>query len=395
MTAERRLKHAYNIEDLRRMARARLPQGLFDFVDRGAEDEVSLRANRAAFERIEFEPRIGVDVSTLDITTTVFGQPVQAPLAIGPTGMTSMLWYDGEYQQAQAAAAHGVPFTLSMVSLTSVERIGSIPGLILWAQIYMMKDKGLTDAYLARADAAGARVLLLTMDLSVPPNREYLGRSGFTPPYKLTARNAVDYLQHPAWLLGCVGRYARNGGIPGFANMPEGRGGPINRIETYKDMAVSSALSWADVERLRRAWPHKLVLKGLSAPQDAVIAADMGVDGVVVSNHGGRGLDGSAPSIERLPAVAEAAGHRLTVMMDGGVRRGSDVVKAVGLGAQMVLSGRPTLYGAAAGGGAGVSRTLDILKSETQRVLGLLGCRRWSDLQPEHLRLPPSMVRSA
>ena len=376
---------AYNIGDLREIARRRVPKGMFEFVDRGAEDEVALRNNRTAFERIRLKPRALVDVSKRSQEITLFGNPQQMPIAIAPTGSAGLMWYEGEIALARAAAAAGIPFTLATGSMTAMETIAAQAGGRLWFQLYLWPDRSLSHKLVERASAAGFEALVVTVDGAVPGNREYNLRNGFTVPFTFTRRNVTDVLMHPGWMLGVLARYVCTSGIPRYENYPSEFKHRITAQPMGKGMLLNDSLTWDDLRVLRGMWPRTLIVKGILHPQDAVLAADCGADGVVVSNHGGRNLDSSMAPIEVLPDVVDAVGKRLTVIVDSGFRRGSDVVKALALGAKAVLIGRPTLYGTAAGGEAGAARAIAIFREEIDRVLALLGCPRIAALNREYL----------
>ena len=376
---------AYNIEDLREIARRRVPKGMFEFVDRGAEDEVALRNNRTAFERIRLKPRTLVDVSRRSQEITLFGKPQQMPIAIAPTGSAGLMWYDGEIALARAAAAAGIPFTLATGSMTAMETIAAQAGGRLWFQLYMWPDRQLSHKLVERARAAGYEALMVTVDGAVSGNREYNLRNGFTVPFSFTPRNVSDVLMHPDWLLGVLARYMLTTGMPRYENYPSEFKQRITAQPMGKGMLLNDSLNWDDLRVLRKMWPRTLIVKGILHPQDAVLAADCGADGIVVSNHGGRNLDSSMAPLEVLPEVVAAVGSRITVIVDSGSRRGSDVVKALALGARAVLIGRPTLYGTAAGGEAGAARAIAIFREEIDRVLALLGCPDIAALNGEFL----------
>jgi len=376
---------AYNIDDLREIARRRVPKGMFEFVDRGAEDEVALRNNRTAFERIKLRPRTLVNVSKRSQEITLFGNPQQMPIAIAPTGSAGLMWHDGEIALARAAAAAGIPFTLATGSMTAMETIAAQAGGRLWFQLYMWPDRSLSHKLVERAKAAGYEALVVTVDGAVSGNREYNLRNGFTIPFSFTRRNVTDVLMHPEWLLGVLARYVFTTGMPRYENYPSEFKYRITAQPMGKGMLLNDSLDWDDLRVLRRMWPRTLIVKGILHPQDAVLAADCGADGIVVSNHGGRNLDSSMAPIEVLPEVVDAVGKRITVIVDSGFRRGSDVVKALALGAKAVLIGRPTLYGTAAGGEAGAARAIAIFRDEIDRVLALLGCPGIAALDREYL----------
>lgn len=376
---------AYNIEDLREIARRRVPKGMFEFVDRGAEDEVALRNNRTAFERIRLKPRALIDVSKRSQEITLFGKPQKMPIAIAPTGSAGLMWHDGEIALARAAAAAGIPFTLATGSMTAMEKIAAQAGGRLWFQLYMWPDRSLSHKLVERASTAGFEALVVTVDGAVSGNREYNLRNGFTIPFTFTRRNVSDVLMHPEWLLGVLARYVFTTGMPRYENYPSEFKHRITTQPMGKGMLLNDSLTWDDLRVLRRMWPRTLIVKGILHPQDARLAADCGADGIVVSNHGGRNLDSSMAPIEVLPEIVDAVGKRITVIVDSGFRRGSDVVKALALGARAVLIGRPTLYGTAAGGEAGAARAIAIFREEIDRMLALLGCPGIAALNREYL----------
>ena len=385
---------AYNIADLRRMALKRVPKGLFEFVDRGTEDEVSLRNNRAVFERIRLKPRTLVDVSKRNQEVSLFGRKHKMPIVIAPTGTAGLMWYEGEIALARAAAEAGIPFTLATGSMTSMEKVAEQAGGTLWFQLYMWPDRSLSHKLVERAQAAGYEALVVTIDGVVPGNREYNLRNGFTIPFTFTRGNITDVLLHPRWLLGVLARYLLTTGMPRYQNYPTDikyriTAGPMGRSSMRND-----SLNWDDLRALRKLWPHRLLVKGLLHPQDAAMAADCGADGVIVSNHGGRNLDTAISPIEALPEVVDAVGKRVTVLVDSGFRRGTDIAKALAMGAQAVMIGRSTLYGVAAGGEAGAHRAISLLRGEIDRVIALLGCNGVADLSAEHLHAPDFPLRA-
>jgi isopentenyl diphosphate isomerase/L-lactate dehydrogenase-like FMN-dependent dehydrogenase len=386
---------AYNIADLREMARRRLPEGMFEFVDRGTEDEIALANNRAAFERIKLKPRTLVDVSGRNQEITLFGRKSPLPIVVGPTGTAGLLWYQGEIGLARAAAAAGIPFTVAINSMTAMETIAEQAGGRLWFQLYMWSERALSHQIVARAKAAGFEALIVTVDGAVGANREYGHRNGFEMPFRFNRRNVAGVLARPGWLFSVLLRYALTSGIPRFENYPPEIMDKLTARTLKRSFLKNDSLNWDDIRALRRLWPGVLMVKGILHPQDAVLAADCGADAVIVSNHGGRMLDGSPAPIEALPEILDAAGKRLTVMVDSGVRRGSDVVKALALGAQAVLVGRATLYGTAAAGEAGAARAIAILREETDRVMALLGACNVAALNREFLHFPEDQPRRA
>src|SRR5688572_23254907 len=375
----------YNITDLRETALRRVPKGLFEFVDRGTEDEVSLRNNRAVFERIRLKPRVLNDVSKRTQEVILFGKRHKMPVTIAPTGTAGLMWYEGEIALARAAAAAGIPFTLATGSMTAMERVAEEAGGTLWFQLYMWPDRSLSHKLVERARAAGFEGLVVTVDSPVPPAREYNLHNGFTLPFSITRRNATDMLTHPRWLLTVLSRYLLTTGMPRYQNYPSEMKQKITALPMGRSMALNDSLTWDDLRELRRLWPHKLMAKGVLTTQDAKLAADCGADAVIVSNHGGRVVDGTRAPIEVLPEVVDAVGKRVEVIVDSGFRRGTDIVKALALGARAVLVGRATLYGTAAGGEAGAARAIALLREEIDRTLALLGCRDIAALTRDHL----------
>lgn len=374
------LSHAVSIEDLRRLARRRLPRAVFDFFDGAAEDEVTLRENRAAFERVRLLPRVLVDVSAPDPRTSVFGGEMAFPLAIGPTGGIGAGRPGAELMLARAAKARGVPFTLATPSGVTLERVAEEVGGRLWFQLYAVRNREFREKLVLRAKQAGYEALLVTVDLPVSGKRERDPRNGFVTPFKPNWRNSRDVWRKPAWLLGILRH-----GLPAMANLegyPFSERNPTD-IATAVGREMDASLDWEAAKRLRDLWPGRFLLKGVERADDAERAAAVGCDGIVVSNHGGRQLDGAAPTLEALPAVARAVGGKLAVLLDGGVRRGADILKARALGAQAVLVGRATLFGVMAGGEAGALHALDILRSEYERTMKLCGVRSTAEIGPD------------
>jgi (S)-mandelate dehydrogenase len=376
------LEKAVNIEDLRRLAKRRLPRAIFDFFDGGAEDEVTLRENRAAFERVRLLPRVLVNVSQVDTKVEVFGKPMNLPLAIAPTGGISAGRYGAELILARAAKAAGVPFTMATPSAFTIERVAEEVGGRLWFQLYAVRDLEFRNKLVTRAKNAGYEAILVTVDLPVSGKRERDPRNGFHTPYSPNWRNSRDVIFKPAWALDML----RNG-LPGMANLQGYRfSAPAGTdIVTAVGREMDAGLDWEYIKQLRDQWPGKLLLKGVQRADDAERAASVGCDGVVVSNHGGRQLDGAASTLESLPEVSRAVGNKLTVLLDGGIRRGVDILKARALGAQGVLTGRATLFGAMAGGEPGARRALEILSTELVRAMQLCGVRSAAEIGPHLL----------
>jgi len=375
---------AINIEDLRRMARRRLPRAIFDFFDGGAEDEVTLRENRAAFARVRLLPKVLVNVSKVDTAVDLFNTKANLPLAIAPTGGISAGRYGAELILARAAKAWGVPFTMATPSAFSIERVAEEVGGRLWFQLYCVRDLEFRARLVRRARDAGYEAILVTVDLPVSGKRERDPRNGFHTPYSPNWRNSKDVIFKPAWALDML----RNG-LPGMANMEGYRFSAQagTDIVTAVGREMDAGLDWEYIKQLREQWPGKLLLKGVERPDDAERAVSIGCDGLVVSNHGGRQLDGATATLDALPSVSSAVGKKITVLLDGGVRRGVDILKARALGAQAVLTGRATLFGAMAGGEAGARRALEILSSELVRAMQLCGVRSIDEIGPELLAL--------
>jgi (S)-mandelate dehydrogenase len=380
------LSQAINIEDLRQMARRRLPRAIFDFFDGGAEDETTLRENRAAFERVRLLPKVLVNVATVETKVDLLGKPSALPLAIAPTGGISAGRAGAELALARAAKALGVPFTLATPAAFTIERVAEEVGGRLWFQLYAVRQREFREKLVERARNAGYEAMLVTVDLPVSGKRERDPRNGFRTPYKPNWRNSRDVLFKPAWLLEILRH-----GLPGMANFEGYRfSTPTGTdIATAVGQEMDPALDWEQVKRLRELWPGKLLLKGVERPDDAARAAAVGCDGVVVSNHGGRQLDGATATLDALPEVAKAVGSKITVLLDGGVRRGVDILKARALGAHGVLTGRATLFGAMAGGEPGARRALEILASELERAMRLCGVRSVGEISSDLIRREP------
>ena len=375
-----------NIDDLRERARRRLPRAVFDYIDGGAEDELTLRRNREGFERITFRPRVLVDASARDQSTTVLGQRLETPLILAPTGLCGMAAPRGELLAARAALRAGAIFTLSTMSAVSIEEVASqVPGPH-WFQLYVWRDRDLTRSLVERAAKAGYRAMMLTVDVPVPGQRERDVRNGATIPPRVTVRNALDVARKIGWLY----RTARAPRID-FANVRNSSGdarGAFLSLGAFVSSQFDPSVSWKDLAWFRSIWPGPLLLKGIMSAQDARLAVEHGVDAVIVSNHGGRQLDGLPGAIEVLPEVVAAVRGHTEVIFDGGIRRGSDVVKAIALGARACMIGRPYLYGMGAAGQAGVERAIDILRTEIDRVQALVGRPTLADLDPSAVRLP-------
>ena len=379
------LDRCLNVGDLRAAAKRKLPRGVFEFVDRGTEDEVALRNNRGAFEKLKLKHRALVDVSGRSTATTLFGKPSAMPFAIAPTGAAGLCWYEGELELAKAAAQMGIPFTLATGAMTSMEKIATEAGGRLWFQLYVWKERALSYELIERAKRAGFEALIITVDTIVPPNREYNAHNGFNLPFHPTPRAIVDMLAHPLWLTGVLAKYLTTTGMPKYENFP----GPLKRsIRSNPAQGAimrQDSLSWNDIRIFRDMWPGILMVKGINRPDDALRCVEYGVDGIIVSNHGGRNMDSAVASIDALPEIAEAVGERATVILDSGIRRGSDIVKALALGAKAVLTGRATLYGTAVGGQAGAFRAADLIRREFDTTMAYCGCNTVDEITPDIL----------
>lgn len=369
-----------NVEDARRLARRRLPRGLFEYLDRGTEDEVSIAGNRAGLDAIRLAPFALEDVSQRAQDTVLFGTPQPCPLVIAPTAVAGLMSYDGEVAMARAAKAHGIPFCVSTQSMTSIETIARDSGARLWFQLYVWKNRARTFALLDRAAGAGADTLVLTVDTAVSPKREYNQRNGFGIPLKPSLRAGIDLALHPRWTCEVLLRSLIASGVPTYAHYPDEFRTQLGRVSLSDEMSLATDVTWEDVALLRKRWQGKLVLKGVLRVDDARKAAEHGADAIVVSNHGARNLDCAPGPVEVLPAIVDAVGDRLAILADSGVRRGADIARFLALGASGVLIGRATLYGVAIAGEAGASRVLDLLRNELSITMGMLGAQTLADL---------------
>jgi (S)-mandelate dehydrogenase len=378
---------AQNIHDLELLARKRLPRVLFDFIARGAEDEVTMRENLASIKRIALRQRVGMDVSRRNLAITLFGREQSMPIVLGVTGFSGLLAYRGEHAMAAAAREARVPFTLGTFNLASLPEVTASGLPPPWYQLYPAKDRAAFEFQVDNARAGGVEVLTVTLDSALGGNREYLRRSGFGMQSRLAPWAFVDTLLHPRWLFGTYLR-SRWHGRPRLGNVPPAVADVTNPRIDISGLRLAADFTWADARSLRDRWPGRLVLKGVSTAEDAAIAVDLGADGIIVSNHGGRSLDGCVASMTALPEVVEAVKGRAAVMVDGGFVRGADVVKALALGATAVLIGRATAFGLAAAGRVGVARALAILREELDRALALVGCRHVGELSRAHVSVP-------
>ncbi len=370
-----------SIDAVREIARRRLPRMVFDFADGGAETERTMRRNEEAFGNLQLMPRPLSGGAERDLSVTLLGTRLSMPLIIGPTGFAGLFWPQGELAAARAAHAAGTAYVMSHASTITIERLARDAAGPNWFQNFIYRDRGLTRSFAERALASGYDAMVITIDNQVPGFRERDVRNGFVVPPRITVRNAVDLILHPGWGL----RMLRTPNLT-FANYASAEHASIMALSAYMASNLNPDVSWDDIDAARRTWPGKLLVKGILHPLDAVEAIERGADGIIVSNHGGRQLDGAPATIEVLPAIVEAVAGRVPVLLDGGVRRGADVVRARALGAAACLIGRPQLWGLAAGGEYGVRQVLEILREEMDRVLALCGIRSVADIDASCLR---------
>ncbi|SFM51141.1 alpha-hydroxy acid oxidase [Rugamonas rubra] len=370
------------IEDLRRLAQRRVPRMFYDYADSGSWTESTYRANHSDFQAIKLRQRVAVNLENRTLAGSMVGQPVAMPVALAPTGLTGMQHADGEILAARAAEKFGVPFTLSTMSICSIEDIAAHTTAPFWFQLYVMKDRDYINRLIDRAKAARCGALVLTLDLQVLGQRHKDLRNGLSAPPRLTIPNLLNMASKPRWCLGMLGTRRR-----GFGNI-------VGHTSSVTDMSSLSAwtsqqfdlsLSWKDVEWIKQRWGGKLILKGIMDAEDARLAVESGADALVVSNHGGRQLDGAQSSIGALPAIVEAVGKHIEVHMDGGIRSGQDVIKALALGAKGVYIGRPFLYGLGAMGEQGVTKCLDIIRNELDLTMAFCGLRDIADVDQKIL----------
>jgi L-lactate dehydrogenase (cytochrome) len=358
------------IEDLRILAKKRVPRMFYEYADSGSWTESTYRANSSDLDLIKFRQRVAVNMENRSLQATMAGQPVTMPVALAPVGLTGMQHADGEILCARAAEKFGIPFTLSTLSICSIEDVAAATATPFWFQLYVMKDREFTGRLIDRARAAGCSALVLTLDLQIPGQRHKDLKNGLTAPPRLTLANMLNMMSKPRWSLGMLGtrRHA-------FGNI-------VGHVSDVSDMTTLSAwtsrqfdpsLSWSDVRWIRERWDGKLILKGIMDAEDALLAAQSGADALIVSNHGGRQLDGAPSTIAALPGIIDAVGDRIEVHMDGGIRSGQDVLKAVALGARGVYIGRPYVYGLGALGEVGVTRCLEIIRKELDLTMAFCG----------------------
>ena len=373
------------IEDMRLRARRRVPRMFFDYADRGSYAEETLRVNRADLERIKLRQRVLVDVSQRDLRTTIAGEPAALPIALAPIGLCGMQWGDGEILACRAAQRAGIPFCLSTMSICSIEDVAAAVERPFWFQLYVMRDRGFVRALIERAIAGRCSALVLTLDLQVLGQRHSDIRNGMTVPPEIRFRNLIDIATKPAWALSILrGKRKTFGNLAGQVRGMEN----VNSLTQWIQGQFDPSLSWKDVEWIRGLWPGTLVLKGLLDLEDAKRAAKTGASAIVVSNHGGRQLDGAVSSISALPAIADAVGTEIEVMFDGGVRSGQDVARALAFGAHACMIGRAYLYGLGAGGQNGVTRAIEIIRNELDVTMALTGTSSVKDMGRHILAQP-------
>jgi L-lactate dehydrogenase (cytochrome) len=365
------------IEDLRQLARRKVPRAFFEYADRGSYSEETLRANREDLQRLKLRQRVLVDVSARDLKTNIIGEPASLPMSLAPIGLCGMQRGDGEILSARAAQAAGIPFTLSTMSICSIEDVAAAVDKPFWFQLYVMRDRGFVQSLVERAIAARCSALVLTLDLQVLGQRHADVKNGMTVPPEIRLRNVIDVMTKPAWALGVLrGKRKNFGNLAGHVRGTD----DINSLAQWIAGQFDPALSWKDVEWIRSIWPGKLILKGILDVEDARLAAKTGATALVVSNHGGRQLDGAPSSISALPRIVDAVGSDTEVMFDGGIRTGQDVLRALALGARSCMIGRAYIYGLGAAGQAGVTKAINIIAKELDVTMALTGTRRVADI---------------
>ncbi len=387
--ASARVLRAWNIEDLRRLAKRRLPRAVFDFFDGAAEDETTLRANRAAFERVRIAPKMLSGVAQIDTSTHILGARSKLPIAVGPTGGIGFGWPFADVGVARAAAAAGIPYTLSTMATSSIERVAREAGGRLWFQAYVFKKRDMTIQLIEQARRLDYDALMVTVDVPVGGKRERDFVNQFTIPFHFSAKNLLDFASRPGWALAMLRH-----GAPVLENVASFAPEATNAAEIASSVGRfwDPSFDWDGLKEIRDRWPRKMLVKGILRADDAERLASIGVDAVVVSNHGGRQLDGAIAGLDALPPIARAVKGKMSVLVDGGVRRGVDAIKAIALGAEAVMLGRATLFGACAAGEAGAARAIEILRDELVRSMQLSGVRTVREIGPD--LVAPSAVQS-
>ncbi|MEA2894645.1 MAG: hypothetical protein QOJ84_260 [Bradyrhizobium sp.] len=378
------MKHITCIEDLRQLHKRRVPKAFFDYADRGSYAEETLRANRSDLEAIKFRQRILVDVSKRDLSTTILGEPASMPLILAPIGLCGMQHGDGEILACRAAQAAGIPFTLSTMSICSIEDVAGSVEKPFWFQLYVMKDRGFIKALIERAIAAKCSALVLTVDLQVIGQRHQDIKNGMTVPPEWTLSKFLDFATKPAWVSGVLrGKRRTFGNLVGHLKV----GDDITALSQWTSSQFDTSLNWKDVAWIRGIWPGKLVIKGILDVEDANEAAKTGAQALVVSNHGGRQLDGAPSSIEVLPQIVDVVGSQMEILFDGGIRSGQDVMRALALGAKSCMIGRAYVHGLGAGGEAGVAKAIDIIRNELSVTMGLTGVNTIAEIDDHVLAI--------
>lgn len=378
------MKNVTCIEDLRQLHRRKVPKAFFDYCDRGSYTESTMRSNVDDLQNLKLRQRVLVDVSQRDPSTLILGETASLPLILAPVGITGMQHRDGEIYACRAAQSAGIPFTLSTMSICSIEDVAANVTKPFWFQLYVMKDRGFIKSLIERAAAAKCSALVLTVDLQVPGQRHQDIKNGMSVPPKWTLSKAIDFGMRPSWVAGVLrGKRRTFGNIVGHIK----GGQDITRISTWAVSQFDTSLSWKDVDWIRSIWPGKLILKGILDAEDARQAAQCGADALVVSNHGGRQLDGARSTIQTLPKVVDAVGGQIEVMFDGGIRSGQDVFRAIALGAKSCMIGRAYIYGLGAGGESGVRRSIEIIGKEFVTTMGLCGKTRVAEIDRTSLDL--------
>ncbi len=378
------MKHITCIEDLRLLHKRNVPKAFFDYADRGSYSEDTLRANHDDLQQIKFRQRILVDVSKRDLSTTILGEPSALPLILAPVGLLGMQHGDGEIHACRAAQAAGIPFTQSTMSICSIEDIAAAVDKPFWFQLYVMKDRGFIKELIERAAAAKCSALVLTVDLQVIGQRHQDIKNGMTVPPEWSLSKLIDFATKPTWVSGVLrGKRRTFGNIAGHVKNTE----DLNRLSEWTASQFDTSLSWKDLDWIRSIWPGKLILKGILDVEDAEEATKVGAQALVVSNHGGRQLDGAPSSIEVLPEIVDAVGSKMEIMFDGGIRSGQDVMRALALGAKSCMIGRAYAYGLGAGGEAGVAKAIDILRNELNVTMGLCGVNTIAEIDDHVLAI--------
>ena len=377
------LDRAASIDDLRRLAKRRIPRFAFDLVDGGAESERNLRRNIEAFEEVQLTPRYMVDVSDLDMRVTLFGQTFDAPFGMAPIGMLNAFWPDADLILARLCARENIPYVASSAASTTLERLAEAADGNGWFQLYVSSDEAVTEGLIARAEASGYGVMMVTADVPAAGKRDRDIRNQLSVPFRITPEVVVELIANPTWSLNTLRR-----GKPNIANYADLLQSATSYADVQKTL-ITPGFTWEHLKRLRARWSGTLVVKGILHPQDALLCAEIGCDGIVVSNHGGRQVAFGPPTVEALPGIAEALGGRIKIILDSGVRRGADILRAKALGANFALTGRALAFGVGAGGAAGAKHAMEILKLELTRALGQLGASSYGEVGSSALNAAP------